>query len=84
MKGLAVRIGRGMNKMMKRRGKVIDSRYHTNVLRSKRAVTNVIKYVRDNFKKHGMAGATAKIDPFSSFASTIDLPRPRARLFDSS
>ena len=84
MKGLAVRIGLGMNKMMKRRGKVIDSRYHTSLLRTQRAVKNAVKYVRDNFRKHKMAGSDAKVDPFSSFAKTIELPKPRSRLFDTS
>ena len=44
----------------------------------------VIEYVRNNYKKHEMSGSTAKVDPFSSFAKTMELPKPRCRLFDTS
>lgn len=52
MQGLTVRLARGINKVLGRKGKVFEDRYHANVLRSTRAVRNVIRYVRNNRKIH--------------------------------
>jgi REP element-mobilizing transposase RayT len=82
MKGLSVRIARRMNTMMGRKGRVLGDRYHTHVLRTKREVRNAVVYVRENHRKHGMAMPRAlSIDPFCSWARSIDLPMA---LFDTS
>jgi REP element-mobilizing transposase RayT len=81
MKGLSVRIARRMNRMMNRKGQVIGSRYHTNVLRSHRATWNVLHYVRENHRKHfGKPGewrTGISTDYFSSWAKPIPLPAPK-------
>lgn len=85
MKGLSVRIARRMNKMMRRKGRVLGDRYHTHVLRTKREARNAVAYMRENHRKHGMAVPRAlKVDPFSSWGCSIDLPTPRMSLFDTS
>jgi putative transposase len=69
MKGLGVRIARGLNKMMKnRRGRVIADRYHTHALRTPTEVRHAVHYVRNNYNKHqAKAGVSVTfVDPYSS------------------
>jgi REP element-mobilizing transposase RayT len=55
--GLNVRIARGMNKLMGRKGQVIAHRYHAHILRTPAEVRNAVNYVRRNFLKHtGVTG----------------------------
>ncbi len=85
MKGLAVRIAKRMNRMMNRKGRVIGDRYHTHVLRTKRAARNAVVYVRENHRKHGMArSASTGLDAFSSWANVLALPKPQTWLLDTS
>jgi REP element-mobilizing transposase RayT len=89
MKGLAVRVAKRMNRMMNRKGQVIGSRYHTHVLRTKRAARNAVVYVRENHRKHGMARGGRPctgpwVDPFCSWANELPLPKPRTWLLDTS
>jgi REP element-mobilizing transposase RayT len=83
MKGLAVRIARRMNDLMRRKGQVIGDRYHSRVLRSERAAKTAIRYVRDNHLKHMTRSPPSwklASDPFSSFGGLIELPAPHSRL----
>jgi len=48
MKGLAVRIARGLNKLMGTRGRVIADRYHARILRTPREVKNALASVLKN------------------------------------
>jgi putative transposase len=62
-KGLAVRLARGVNKSLHRRGQVFTDRYHTRKLKSPREVRNTLVYVLHNHKHHGITG---QIDGLSS------------------
>jgi REP element-mobilizing transposase RayT len=63
MKGLGVRIARSLNRLLERRGRVIDDHYHAHALRTPAEVRNAVHYVLSNHQKHtGFAG----VDEFSS------------------
>jgi hypothetical protein len=65
MKGLGVRLARGLNKLSGRRGRVIEDHYHAHALRTPTEVRNALHYVEHNHRKHtGVAGR----DEFSSAA----------------
>lgn len=65
-RGLAVRISRGVNRRLGRRGRLWADRYHARELASPRAVRNALVYVLANHKKH--RASAAAIDPCSSGA----------------
>jgi REP element-mobilizing transposase RayT len=70
MKGLAVRIARGVNRAMNRTGSVFADRFHDRVLRSPRQVRNALAYVLCNARKHGLAPSRSGwLDPHSSAAA---------------
>jgi putative transposase len=84
LKGLSVRIARGMNKLMGgRRGRVLHDRYHAHVLRTPTEVRAAANYVRHNQRKHaaerGEMISASYVDPYSSDARTpgLVLPSPR-------
>jgi hypothetical protein len=52
MKGLEVRIARGLNRLMGRRGAVFVERFHAHVLRTPREVRRAMHYVSRNTAKH--------------------------------
>jgi putative transposase len=70
MKGLGVRVARALNRMMRRKGRVIGDRYHAHVLKTPRETARALRYVLMNFAHHAKAwGETVRatfIDPFSS------------------
>ena len=84
MKGLGVRIAKRLNRLMGTSGQVIESRYHSGVIRSIRSAYNVMRYVRENFRRHfaprdeWRTGVT--IDACSSWARLLILPFPRTFL----
>ena len=63
MQGLGVRVARGLNRMMRRKGKVLADRYHARLLRTPTEVRNAVHYVRNNLRKH--TGAVG-FDDYSS------------------
>ena len=67
MQGLAIRLARRINGVLRTRGRVWADRFHSRELRTPRAVRNAIVYVLMNAKKHGMR-TDAAIDPYSSAA----------------
>jgi REP element-mobilizing transposase RayT len=74
MQGLAVRLARAFNRVVRRRGGVWGDRFHARELRSPREVRAGLVYVLMNHKKHA-AGAGARrttsvppLDPYSSAA----------------
>jgi putative transposase len=86
MKGLGVRIARGLNGMMKgRRGRVIADRYHAHVLRTPTEMRHAVHYVRNNHRHHVSAVGAGFVDPFSSASGEhgIALPRPQTWLLSS-
>jgi REP element-mobilizing transposase RayT len=71
MKGLAIRLARGLNRVMRRRrGQVFAERYHSRVLGSPTEVRRVIRYLRDNRRHHLGARAAllpaSFVDPYTS------------------
>jgi hypothetical protein len=67
VQGLEVRIARGMNKVMKRRGPVFADRYHARPLATPLEVRRVIEYVLKNHRHH-FGDRAARFDPCSSAA----------------
>src|SRR5215813_9819954 len=63
MQGLGVRVARGLNRMMRRKGKVLADRYHARLLQTPTETRHAVHYVRHNFRKH--TGATG-VDEYSS------------------
>jgi REP element-mobilizing transposase RayT len=71
MKGLAIRLARGLNRVMRRRhGQVFAERYHSRVLGSPTEVRQVIRYLRGNRRHHLGARAAllpaSFVDPYTS------------------
>jgi REP element-mobilizing transposase RayT len=90
IKGLGVRIARGLNALWVRSGRVIADRYHAHVLKTPLEVRRALQYVLHNARQHGIWFAGP--DPCSSGAwfdgwdSSIEpaeacgtSPLPRAR-----
>jgi putative transposase len=64
MKGLLVRIARGLNRLWHRTGSAFADRFHARALRTPREVRNALAYVLKNAQKHGCRGDG--VDPYSS------------------
>jgi putative transposase len=64
MRGLLVRIARGLNRLWRHHGSVFADRYDARALRSPREVRNALAYVLNNSKKHGCH--LADVDPYTS------------------
>jgi REP element-mobilizing transposase RayT len=72
VQGLSVRIARGINRRLRRRGRVFADRYHMRVLETPRDVRNTLCYVVQNHRRHaaqrGYRLHPRWIDPCSSGA----------------
>jgi len=86
MKGLGVRLAKGLNKLMGRSGPVLADRYHDHVLRTPSEVARAVRYVRRN-RAHHLGDRSARlpagyVDPYSSAGPLhgIVLPAPRTWL----
>ncbi len=84
MQGFTIRVAKGLNKMMRKRGRMMGDRYHAHVLRTPREVRHAVRYVRENHAKHArergeMLGA-AFIDAFAFEGARIALPAPHTWL----
>lgn len=70
IRALAIRLARGLNRMMGRRGPVFEDRYHAHVLKTPAEVRNAVRYVLGNFASHaarwGLPAPANAPDPFSS------------------
>src|SRR5215471_8646989 len=96
MQGFGVRLAKGLNTVMRRKGKVLADRFHARILRSPTEVRFALKYVRHNRAIHQepwnrrdeppstrvSETKRAPPDPFSSTAraNAALLPRPRTYL----
>lgn len=82
IQGLSIRVAKGLNRMMGRKGRVFDDRYHARILRTPTEVRHAIHYVRDNARKHaaerGETYGPGYVDPYSS-AGVADLALPPAQ-----
>jgi hypothetical protein len=70
IRGFAIRIARGLNKLMGTKGKVFAERYHMHVLQTPREVRHARAYVLQNARKHAAQGGVRYpahwLDPYSS------------------
>lgn len=71
MKSIGSRLARAVNRILQRRGPVLDDRYHLHVLRTPREVRNAIAYVLLNARRHAAKlgrrlSKAVHIDPASS------------------
>jgi REP element-mobilizing transposase RayT len=64
MKSLAARFARCVNRAFRRRGPVLDGRFHAVILKTPTQVRNALRYVLLNARKHGTR--LRGIDPASS------------------
>lgn len=72
MQGLCIRLARGLNRLLRRSGRVFADRYHARILKTPREVRHALCYVLLNHRRHAaQAGKVAKrgcVDPCSSGA----------------
>jgi REP element-mobilizing transposase RayT len=86
IQGLCIRMARGLNRMMGRKGRVFADRYHAHILRTPTEVARARAYVRDNHRKHaerrGDSLRAGWVDPYSSASHghRIVLPAPHTWL----
>ena len=70
LQALTIRVAKGLNKLMGRKGAVFADRYHARTLRTPTEVRNVLVYVLNNARKHGltvdMRPGPMWLDPYSS------------------
>ncbi len=68
MQGWSVRVVRGLNRMLGRKGSMLDDRYHAEVITTPRQMRNALVYVLQNARRHGvrLERAWHGVDPFSS------------------
>ncbi len=65
MKGLLVRVAKRLNRLWRRRGKVIADRFQERILRTPREVRNALLYVLNNARRHGVK-LRGLLDAFAS------------------
>ncbi len=80
IQGLAIRLARGLNRVMQRRGEVFVDRYHAHALSTPTEVANALAYVLGNFVRHaarrGETISASWIDAYSSAAVSVELTGP--------
>ena len=69
MNALGVRIARGLNRVMQRRGNVLDDRYHAHILRSPTEARRARNYLLQNARKHYRITVA---DPYTSARALIE------------
>jgi putative transposase len=81
MQGLQIRIAKGLNRVMKRHGRVFEDRYHAHVLKSVAEVRNALAYVEGNHRKHAaQRGETISARVLDGYASAGPMIDPRTWL----
>jgi REP element-mobilizing transposase RayT len=87
MQGFSIRVAKGMNRVMNRRGRVLADRYHARPLRTPTEVRRAVAYVRENHRKHmaevGTPVPRGYVDPYASPGAGLTLPHPRTWLLRS-
>ncbi|HEY0838782.1 MAG TPA: hypothetical protein VGD74_01215 [Vulgatibacter sp.] len=81
--GLCVRIARGLNRLMLRKGKVFADRFHSHILRTPREVRNAIAYVLGNAGIHALRQgkpAPRGSDPYAAGTGDPVVAPPRTWL----
>jgi len=84
MQGFSIRVAKGLNAMMKRRGRVFADRYHAHILETPPEARWAVLYVRRNYQKHmseiGKPISPDYVDPFASPGANIEIAEPRTWL----
>ncbi len=84
MQGFSIRVAKGLNAMMHKRGRVLGDRYHARPLRTPTEARRAVAYVRNNHRKHmnelGKPLPRTYVDDYASDAASITLPAPRTWL----
>jgi putative transposase len=75
MQGLAVRIAKALNRLMRRRGPVFADHFHSHVLRTPTEAARAVAYVLGNYAKHA-AGWGERVDPRAIDRYCSAWPRP--------
>jgi REP element-mobilizing transposase RayT len=65
VQGLLIRMAKALNRCWGRKGSVFGDRYHAKALRTPKEVRNVLAYVLNNARRHGLRLAQA-VDLFAS------------------
>jgi REP element-mobilizing transposase RayT len=86
-RGLSIRVARGVNRALGRRGPVWGDRYHTHALRTPRETRHAIVYVLMNFRKHrphdrrpmDPCSSAAWFDGFKTSLASPQEPAPTVR-----
>jgi signal transduction histidine kinase len=70
MQGFSISLAKGLNRLMQARGRVLDDRYHCQVLETPRQVRHALCYVLQNARRHGaeqgIRFTPRFVDPYSS------------------
>jgi REP element-mobilizing transposase RayT len=68
IQGWSVRVARGLNRYMRRTGRVFDDRYHVEILRTPSQTRHALCYVLQNARRHGVVidRKFGGADPYSS------------------
>ena len=68
VQGWSVMIARGVNRMLRRSGKVFADRYHARYIKTPRQMRATLCYVLNNARRHGepLSARWNGVDPFSS------------------
>jgi REP element-mobilizing transposase RayT len=70
MQGFTIRVAKGLNKMMRKRGRIVADRYHAHVLRTPSETARAVRYVRANRIKHARpTRGPLPLDFFDRYAS---------------
>jgi REP element-mobilizing transposase RayT len=73
IKGLGVRIARGLNSVMGRRGSVLSDRYHMVVVTTPLQAHRTLQYVLNNYRRHAAQWGEELSDEFiDRFSSAIE------------
>lgn len=87
MQGFSIRVAKGLNRMMKREGRVLADRFHAHVLRTPTEARRAVAYVRNNHRKHakqmGELLPRVYVDDYASCAAVVALPAPHTWLLRS-
>jgi hypothetical protein len=84
MQGFSIRVAKGLNRMMKRSGRVLADRYHAHILATPKEARVAVVYVRRNYHRHmaqiGKPISPSYVDPFASNGANVELAEPRTSL----
>lgn len=69
LRSFSVRVAKGLNRELGRRGQVVADRYHARILRTPREVRNCLAYVLNNARHHARALSRHCSDTYSSGAA---------------